>query len=453
MPPIARLLIPEPSPVRLIRVGGTGDGAYLVPDDLEGIRACFSPGVNNTKDFEDELASRYDIHCYLCDYSSDPAKFKTPLLEGRQTFDKKWLEPTAREDSISLTAWVAQYATNPDDDLILQMDIEGAEYRNLLNTSSDVLNRFRIVVVELHALSTIIGPGTNSPIAALLSRMSETHRCVHAHPNNCCGEVLDPETGMNIPNVIELTYLRRDRFTCPADALIQPQIPHPDDVALNVRTAPPLHLNERWLPAGVRSSASSKKVLEDHHEFLSDQLLTFRKEAHSIKASFAYATGIAQHAIRNAYSVFFPQLSSPAPQAPASDAADRALLRPYFLTSALPPALPHGVVRKDENFFFHTQIGVNQAITVDLGESEPLSWLCIHNRTDAMQDRAGILCWIAHDTLQIDPRQALPVLITPEFLASNPLPSWTPLLGKAGRYLTVFSPLPTALHFADLRVY
>jgi hypothetical protein len=29
----------------LIRVGPDGDGGYLLPDDLSGIVACFSPGV------------------------------------------------------------------------------------------------------------------------------------------------------------------------------------------------------------------------------------------------------------------------------------------------------------------------------------------------------------------------------------------------------------------------
>ena len=30
----------------LIRVGAARDGGYLVPDDLEGIVACFSPGTD-----------------------------------------------------------------------------------------------------------------------------------------------------------------------------------------------------------------------------------------------------------------------------------------------------------------------------------------------------------------------------------------------------------------------
>lgn len=40
----------------LIRIGGEGDGGYLVPDDLGGINSCFSPGVSFVADFELALA-------------------------------------------------------------------------------------------------------------------------------------------------------------------------------------------------------------------------------------------------------------------------------------------------------------------------------------------------------------------------------------------------------------
>lgn len=42
----------------LIRVGGDGDGGHLIPNDLMGIDACFSPGVATTSDFENDLAAR-----------------------------------------------------------------------------------------------------------------------------------------------------------------------------------------------------------------------------------------------------------------------------------------------------------------------------------------------------------------------------------------------------------
>ena len=43
---------------KLIRIGGNGDGGYLLPDDLSHISACFSPGVDVTSTFEEELAEK-----------------------------------------------------------------------------------------------------------------------------------------------------------------------------------------------------------------------------------------------------------------------------------------------------------------------------------------------------------------------------------------------------------
>ena len=76
----------------LIRIGGTGDGAYLIPADLSDVEACFSPGVNNFKDFEDHLAQRYGIKAFMCDYSSDLHHLRTPLIKDMQFFEKKWLD-------------------------------------------------------------------------------------------------------------------------------------------------------------------------------------------------------------------------------------------------------------------------------------------------------------------------------------------------------------------------
>lgn len=53
---------------KLIRVGGNGDGGYLVPDDLDGIKYLFSPGVSTKLSFESELADQ-GIKCFLADYS------------------------------------------------------------------------------------------------------------------------------------------------------------------------------------------------------------------------------------------------------------------------------------------------------------------------------------------------------------------------------------------------
>lgn len=281
---------PKPSPCELIRIGGDADGAYLLPNDLEGITACFSPGVFNRKDFEDELAVRFNIRSHMCDLSSDEHLFKTPIIQGMQTFKKLWLDISG-EQSITLADWIAEQEPDGKGDFILQMDIEGAEYRNLIDAPAEVLDRFRIIVLEIHKLAVFdihnrataarkvkhairialckawlplrrladrLPEGSltrklkrllasNEPYLApaVAARLSKTHVCVHAHANNWTGDYLDPATGMNVPGILELTFLRRDRFFGEKTRFHAPQIPHPLDI-VNVPDKPPVPLNPQW---------------------------------------------------------------------------------------------------------------------------------------------------------------------------------------------------------------
>ena len=290
------LLRPQPCPHRLIRIGGDGDGAYLIPDDLEGIDACFSPGVYNRKDFEDELAHRFGIRSHLCDFSSSPERLQTPLLAGLQTFEAVWLDTKGTPDSVCLDDWIRRHEpAPPSGDLILQMDIEGGEARNLLSTSESCLQRFRIIAIELHNLDALRHYGswkwTIKVVAAqlwrlgirpilkhlqehrlvrrallkaernlepyllgrLLLKLNRTHQCVHAHANNNCHyRFTDRPSGMNIPSLLELTYLRKDRCIGDANSLRQPCIPHPLDI-VNNSDRPAELLNAHWLPSPTRT--------------------------------------------------------------------------------------------------------------------------------------------------------------------------------------------------------
>ena len=70
---------PMAAPRQLIRIGGGGDGGYLVPDDLDGIAACFSPGVSVTSDFELGMAER-SIPCFMADASVDAPQSLLPTF-------------------------------------------------------------------------------------------------------------------------------------------------------------------------------------------------------------------------------------------------------------------------------------------------------------------------------------------------------------------------------------
>src|SRR5262245_55497579 len=134
----------------LIRLGPNGDGGYLVPNDLEGIEACFSPGVGDVAGFELDCAKR-GLNVFLADGSVE----SPPTTHERFTFCKKYIGATTESDFLSLEDWVARSTGGSHGDLILQMDIEGHEYETLLAAPRSLLKRFRIMVVEFHGLENL----------------------------------------------------------------------------------------------------------------------------------------------------------------------------------------------------------------------------------------------------------------------------------------------------------
>ncbi|MBN1186151.1 MAG: hypothetical protein JXB49_27980 [Bacteroidales bacterium] len=190
----------------LIRIGPEGDGGYLVPDDLEGIKACFSPGVDKISEFELECLNR-GMDIYLADKSVD--KPNLDISPDRYNFLKKYIGCTNNEEFITLDEWVNMGNSVNQEDLLLQMDIEGWEYYSLINVSDSLMKRFRIILIEFHALHNVWLEPFYKTAEVVFDKLLQTHSCVHIHPNNCCGIV--NREGVGIPKVAEFTFYRNDR--------------------------------------------------------------------------------------------------------------------------------------------------------------------------------------------------------------------------------------------------
>jgi hypothetical protein len=228
------LLTPFSTGIPLVRIGGTGDGGYLVPNDLQGIVACFSPGVDQTMTFDTEIMNR-GIPCYLADASV------TGLTahHANATFDRLFLGPKTQNEFISLDDWVARYAP-PEGDLLLQMDIEGAEYETLNAVSTETLSRFRIIVLEVHDIDKLTRTEQNRKMSETFQRLNDLFVLTHVHPNN-----YSPVARIGrwaIPPLLELTYIRRDRVD---EISAAGPLPHPLDHA-NVPDKPDYPLPRYW---------------------------------------------------------------------------------------------------------------------------------------------------------------------------------------------------------------
>jgi hypothetical protein len=431
---VFEFLKPKPSKTPLIRIGGDHDGAYLVPDDLDGIEACFSPGVNRVKDFEDFLTDRYGIKSYMVDFSCDVDQLKTPLRAGMQTFVKKWLDVTPGEHNISLEDWIRE--NDVSGDLLLQMDIEGAEYRNILATSDDTLSRFRIVVLEVHRLSAMLdGQTLRGVIAPFFEKLARNFTSVHAHPNNCCGDFAVPETDIRIPDVLELTLVRNDRFAPASSGTAS--LPHPLDVSRNIPRRPPLFLNDAWVDH-QRPLESRVKMLEDTAAYRD------AAGASADDSEFASALSMTMQSLRT--------LASPAGQ--ASDLVEVAEGRPYQLSSAYGTFSRTGIVKPSDTYFFHTGLGTNQYIRVDLGRRRRVCRIEVTNRRNGYQDRAKYLFAVLSSG---DDAKGGASVFSMYQAGELPGGAWQDcaidLPDVEARYVTITCPVTTALHFADLRIY
>lgn len=219
----------------LIRLGSRRDGGYLVPDDLAGIKACFSPGVGCSSTFEKDCADR-GMKVFLADGFVDQPRQSHELF----VFIKKYIGAQSNDHYITIDDWVKLSLPDSQDDLLLQMDIEGSEYDVLLAASDDLLKRFRIIVIEFHFLDKLRIKSFFQLASHAFEKILQSHACVHNHPNNFADSI--KYRGIEIPKVIELTFLRHDRVSNPSFARI---FPHPLD-ADNSRKKPSLPLPECW---------------------------------------------------------------------------------------------------------------------------------------------------------------------------------------------------------------
>ncbi len=178
----------------------------MLPRDLEGVDTCFSPGVCFSSGFELDCA-KAGMNVFMADASVAGPAAENPHFH----FRKSYLGKTNSGIYITLQRWVEETTGSGVGDFLMQMDIEGHEYDVIQNAPDYLMQRFRIIIVEFHGLRCLLNgfPGRYATIAATFKKLLKTHACVHAHPNNT--SAIERFAELEIPDLMELTFLRRDR--------------------------------------------------------------------------------------------------------------------------------------------------------------------------------------------------------------------------------------------------
>lgn len=189
----------------LIRLGPNDDGSYLIPNSLQGIEACFSPGVGTMSEFELDCLKN-GMKIYMADKSVDKPNLNIQSYE--YNFIQKFVGCTNNSDFITMDEWVNSSNLSKNSDLLLQMDIEDGEYTTIINMSDALIERFRIMVIEFHSLEELWNPIFFDLAETVFKKILQTHICIHIHPNP--GGRVNRKFGIEIPKVAEFTFLRRD---------------------------------------------------------------------------------------------------------------------------------------------------------------------------------------------------------------------------------------------------
>jgi len=187
------------------RYGRLFDGGYVMADDFDGVSAAYSLGISNDVSWDLDIANK-GIKIFQFDHMINQLPAHHPLF----VWERTGIAPNASEPGFKTLAEVVN-ANSPsiDRDLILKCDIEGHEWPVFATCGSDVLSRFRQIVIEVHALHALLNDRHADLIRRAITNLSAHHHVIHVHANNYGSWAI--MGGVPVPTVLELTLLRKDR--------------------------------------------------------------------------------------------------------------------------------------------------------------------------------------------------------------------------------------------------
>jgi hypothetical protein len=214
----------------LARVGGLGDGGYVIPaQDRYGIEALFSVGISDDWSFERQIA-KHSPRCTIYGYDRTSGsvvfayyflreilsnrrideklmKLKKWMLltfafsffwNGSHKFYRKWIVSEKKnEKEVSITEALNKIPA--DKKIGIKIDIEGNEYEigdQLVDQIRKRSSSVRFIIIEFHDVSE-----NRDRFLSLTKKIQSIFSVAHVHANNFGG--VGPD---GFPEVIEITF-------------------------------------------------------------------------------------------------------------------------------------------------------------------------------------------------------------------------------------------------------
>ena len=191
-----------------IRIGRMGDGGYIMVDEFDIGRGgvAYSFGISNEISWDADMAKRgYDVFMY------DMTIEKLPYENEKFHFFKEGIGGVKDEAKSldTLDNFIARNGHQNNSNMILKMDVEGAEWNFLETVSAGTMRKFEQIVFEFHDLTSPKTFAAMERIINLIDKINVTHTLVHLHGNNNKHFINIENIGI-VPDVLELSYLRTE---------------------------------------------------------------------------------------------------------------------------------------------------------------------------------------------------------------------------------------------------
>lgn len=216
---------------RKLRVGGSGDGGYVMLDDFAGVTAAYSLGINDDVSWDLDIAKR-SIEVFQYDHTIEALPARHKLFHWFKVGIAA--EPRAGFDSLPNLIKANGHAAAGN--LILKCDIEGTEWDMFAAMRAEDLARFSQIVVEFHGFHFLVDPAFAKRARAAIANLTRQHRLIHVHANN--NSALSIIGGVPIAASMEMSFVRvagkrfvrsQETFPTPLD---EPCYPHRADYCL-----------------------------------------------------------------------------------------------------------------------------------------------------------------------------------------------------------------------------
>lgn len=189
-----------------VRTGGPNDGGYVMANDFDGISICYSIGVGPQVIWDHEMADRgMEIHQY--DHTVESAPSNHPSFHFNKVGIAAHLDDP---ELITLEKMLENNGHGAKENMLLKIDVEGAEWEVFDGMRSSTLSKFNQIVVEYHGFEFLGQESFRSRAERVFRNIAHSHCCIHIHGNNYAG--FSVVAGIPVPNVIEVTYALKEKF-------------------------------------------------------------------------------------------------------------------------------------------------------------------------------------------------------------------------------------------------